>query len=64
MQRPRGDRATEFTCQACGGTFGKLRSDAEALREVGRDALAHPAGLAVICDDCFKRLQLGQAPPP
>jgi hypothetical protein len=45
-----------FTCERCGGTFGKTRSDEEAVAEAeslwAPEALADPQ--AVICDPCFQ----------
>lgn len=45
-----------FTCEQCGGTFPKIRSDEEAMAEARSlwtpEAMADPQ--AVICDDCFQ----------
>lgn len=49
-----GEAAT-FTCAACGRTFDKEISDAEAMAEA--KALYPPAMLedvAVICHDCYR----------
>ena len=44
-----------FTCERCGGTWEKVRSDEEALTEAESlwtpETMAHPQ--AIICDDCF-----------
>lgn len=47
--------ADTFTCEACGGTFPKAWSDAEALAE-SREILGEipPDQVAVICDECYK----------
>jgi DNA-directed RNA polymerase subunit RPC12/RpoP len=45
-----------YTCARCGGTFGKARSDEEAIAEARStwtpETMADPQ--AVICDDCFR----------
>jgi hypothetical protein len=46
-----------FTCQRCGGTFGKGWADEEAFAE--RDRNFSPAEMAAegqssICDDCYQ----------
>lgn len=44
-----------YTCERCGGTFEKIRSDEEAMAEAR--SLWTPETMAdeqcVICDDCF-----------
>ena len=47
-----------FTCEACGGTFTKTRSDAEAEREA-RDIFgvdSRRGKMAVVCDVCLDKL--------
>lgn len=45
-----------YTCERCGRTFEKVRSDEEALAEA--ESLWTPETMtdpqAVICDDCFQ----------
>lgn len=47
-----------FTCELCQGTFQSEQPDeeaqAEALREWGRRG--NTPGMAVICDDCYRRV--------
>lgn len=45
----------EFTCERCGLTYPKTRSDEECWKEMYElmpEAIHHET--AVICDDCFK----------
>jgi hypothetical protein len=49
----------EFTCAACGGTFGKAWSDEEAQAEaddIFGDILVTD-GSAIVCDDCFHEME-------
>lgn len=50
------ETAESYTCARCGGTFGKVRSDEEAM--AAAEALWTPETMAdpqaVICDDCFR----------
>ena len=50
--------AEKYTCEACRGTFYKLRSDEEAIREAVVLFGMHPANgeMAIVCDDCFRKL--------
>ena len=45
-----------YICACCGGTFGKTRSDEEAMAEAQSvwtpQATADPQ--AVVCDSCFR----------
>jgi len=45
-----------FTCARCGGTFGKTRSDEEAMTEARSlwtpETMADPQ--VTICDPCFR----------
>jgi hypothetical protein len=47
----------QFKCAVCGGTFEKTRSDDEAMVET--NSVFSPSeraeGLAIVCDDCFKK---------
>jgi len=48
----------KYTCAGCGGTFTKEWSDEEAFQEsldkFGADLFKEP--IAVVCDDCYKKL--------
>lgn len=47
-----------YTCAFCGGTFDKGRSDDEAMAESAeRFGARDPSDLAVVCDDCFQRME-------
>lgn len=49
--------APTFTCEMCGGTFGKAWSDEEAEAEkVELFPLVAREDCAMICDDCFNRV--------
>ena len=45
-----------YTCECCGGSFHKVRSDEEALAEAEAlwtpETNAHPQ--AIVCDSCFQ----------
>lgn len=47
----------EFTCEMCGGTFPKGRSDADAEAEAlavwGIAGASSRSDMAIICDDCW-----------
>jgi hypothetical protein len=44
-----------FTCDACGETFPKERSDEEAIAESKLLWPGHdPNELSTVCDDCFR----------
>ena len=50
----------QYRCEACGGVFGKTRSDEQALAAVavefpGVDVDTEPMGLA--CDDCYEAMK-------
>ena len=48
-----------YTCENCGGTFEKNRSDEEAMAEAlaaDRFPVGEPVDVAVICDDCYNRM--------
>lgn len=51
----------KYTCAACGRTFGKKRTDDEAMAEAeaifGDLLRAGGEEPAVVCDDCFKAMQ-------
>jgi hypothetical protein len=51
----------QFTCDACGGTFDKGWSDAEAATEsravFGKDRTQDPT-MAEVCDDCYKAMMM------
>ena len=47
-----------YTCEACGGTFEKTRSEAEVMAEAR--SIFSPAELAepaTVCDDCWKAIE-------
>jgi hypothetical protein len=51
------DNLGEFTCAECGETYGRQRTEEEALEE--KDALFPDVPIedcAIVCDDCFKKL--------
>lgn len=49
-----------FVCEMCGEKFAKAISDAEALEETHQIFGDVPKEeLAVVCDDCFKKLPIG-----
>ncbi len=46
-----------FTCEICGGTFGKVCTDEEMMseaRKVFGDVKLEDCG--VVCDDCFNQI--------
>lgn len=46
-----------YTCEDCGGTFDKERTDEEAWIESAEIwGYLDPAEAAVVCDDCFEAL--------
>jgi protein involved in sex pheromone biosynthesis len=48
-----------FTCDNCGRTYKKERSDEEALKEAKEifgDVINDIKNLAVVCDDCYRGL--------
>lgn len=49
-----------FTCAACGGTFPKAWSEAEAEAEAvavwGVEDAMTADGMAIVCDDCYREL--------
>lgn len=48
-----------FTCEECGRTFPKARSDEEANAErLTNFGPAFADDLAIICDDCYAALQM------
>ncbi len=46
----------EFTCAHCHKTYPKAWSDEEALKEYGENFNNAETELAVVCDDCYKRI--------
>jgi hypothetical protein len=46
-----------FTCEVCGGTFDKGRSDEEAMAEMRATWQPHEGDddLGTVCDPCFDR---------
>ncbi len=53
----------DFTCTACGGTFEKAWSEAEAQKELGDLFPGVPVlECALVCDDCFKAMGLEPSP--
>jgi hypothetical protein len=58
------ETAGTFTCDNCGGTFGKVRPDEEAEAEAqelfpGIDT-SDPEEAGIVCDDCFNHI-MGRA---
>ena len=49
-----GVMGDDYTCEACGGTFAKGWSDAEAREESAR-LFPGEDDMAIVCDDCFQR---------
>jgi hypothetical protein len=53
-----GDAPEQYTCELCGETYDRGRSDEEALSETaavfGPDSLDEP--LAIVCDDCWNKI--------
>lgn len=48
----------QFTCEECGGTFDKAMSDEEARAEkLHNFGPAFADDCAIICDDCYLKLQ-------
>jgi hypothetical protein len=44
-----------FTCEGCGGTFEKIRSDAQAWEEAAAMGWpGFPQDMVIACDDCFR----------
>ena len=56
-----------YTCDQCGGTYHKGRSDAEAQGEAAKlypGHVADDAEMAVVCDDCWNELQTAMKADP
>jgi DNA-directed RNA polymerase subunit RPC12/RpoP len=51
-----------YRCSVCGGEFKKGRSDeeadAEAERIFGTEKASEAPGQAIVCDVCFKKLNI------
>lgn len=54
-----------FTCEMCRQTFPKGRPDEEANAEAeelwGVENASEDAEMAVVCDDCFKKMLAAEA---
>ena len=46
----------EYICENCNGVFEKRRTDEEAMNECIENGFDPEDELAVICDDCYKRI--------
>lgn len=50
----------EYKCDICGGIFKQVMTDAEAIEQFHRefkDVPVAPENLAVVCDECYKKLR-------
>lgn len=49
---------SEYTCELCHETFERTRSDEDALAESRKlFGEVEMSELAIVCDDCFKKLE-------
>jgi hypothetical protein len=54
-----------FTCEGCGRTFEKARTDAEAWAEAARENWpGFPNDMGFACDDCWRGIQWYNALTP